>query len=694
VLGRNPDWWDQDTDVIPTVGAQPGRPPTPAGPAHAAEDRTGPAHAAEDPAGRPAHAAAAGPADPDPGPPRREGGHRSAHRSADHSAGRGRRLRVLLPAAALGVLALAYLADLVSSSGEVPRGVTVSGVAIGGLSTAAAERTLRSELGPDLRRDVPLQAGPVRTTLAPGSVGLAVDWPATVQAAGSQPLNPFTRIGSFFHTRDVDVVSRADDTRLRDALDGIATLVRKPATDGGVRFDGLLPTAVQPAPGSELDLPEAAARITQDWTTGLPVVLAVRSVDPAGNVGQDAVQRAITEVAEPAVSGPVTVVGQGRNGTLDRDDIAESLTFAPDGSGGLKPVLDIPRLSDHVRPELASTEHPFRDASVSLVGGAPRIVPSSNGRGVDYPATFAGLLDVLRRPAGESSGGTPTLPTYPGADPTAGQGNGRAVTAIYTDQPAKLTTEQVDALGITGVVSTFSTGGFAADSGQNIKRAAETIDGTILQPGEAFSLNTATGPRDAAQGYVPAGIIEDGHPARGIGGGVSQLATTLYNAAYFAGMTDVSHREHSYYISRYPAAREATVFEGAIDLKFRNDLPTGVLVQAVWTPADITVKIWGTKRYEVTSATSPRSDPIPPQTLTVPPGQKCAPSAGGPGFTATDTRTMRDLTSGQTKTTSHTVHYKPQPKVVCTAAAPDPGAPAATPETPGATTTDATEPGN
>ena len=115
----------------------------------------------------------------------------------------------------------------------------------------------------------------------------------------------------------------------------------------------------------------------------------------------------------------------------------------------------------------------------------------------------------------------------------------------------------------------------------NIKRAAEQINGTIVQPGATFSLNAVTNPRDAAHGYVEAGIIEDGHPARGIGGGVSQVATTLYNASYFAGMTNVEHKEHSFYISRYPAGREATVFDNLIDLKFRNDNPTAIMIQTV-----------------------------------------------------------------------------------------------------------------
>jgi vancomycin resistance protein YoaR len=547
-------------------------------------------------------------------------------------------------AAVLGVLALAYLLDLLAGQGDVPRGVRVAGVRVGGMPEAVARTTLVDSLGPDLRRDVFIEAGPVRTSLSPANAGLRVDWDATVAEAARQPLNPITRLTSFFTTRDMPLVSQADETRLGDALDGIASLVRREAMDGGVRFAGTTPVAVHPTPGVQLDLVAAESEIKRDWVTGRTVRLPTVPVEPAGRVTEAAISRAITEVAMPAVSAPVRVIGDGGEARLSPEVIAGALSFVPDGVGGLKPVLHVPELADAVRPQLASTERPAKDATVTLVHGAPVVTPSVNGYGVDYPATFALLVDVLKRSIG------------------------REVTARYADQPARLTTERVTQLGITGVISTFTTGGFATDSGQNIKRAAEAINGEIVMPGETFSLNAATGPRDGQQGYVPAGVITEGRPGRGVGGGVSQLATTVYNAAYFAGMTDVSHTEHSYYISRYPVAREATVFEGAIDLKFRNDLPTGVLIETVWTPADITVRFWGTKRYEVTSATSPRSDLVPPPTLTLPPGDACTPGTGAPGFTATDTRTMKNLVTGETTTRTHTVHYKPSPTVVCGAA--------------------------
>jgi vancomycin resistance protein YoaR len=190
------------------------------------------------------------------------------------------------------------------------------------------------------------------------------------------------------------------------------------------------------------------------------------------------------------------------------------------------------------------------------------------------------------------------------------------------------------------------------------------INGSVLGPGETFSLNAATNPRNAANGFVEAGIIEDGQPARGIGGGVSQVATTLYNAGYFAGMVDVEHREHSYYISRYPVAREATVFNDVIDVKFRNDTPGAVVIRTMWTPSSITVKILGTKTYEVTSRTGPRANPTPPP-VTTGRGPTCTPSRGSPGFTATDTRTIRDIRTGQTRTETRTVKYHPSPTVVC-----------------------------
>jgi vancomycin resistance protein YoaR len=547
--------------------------------------------------------------------------------------------RILLLTGMVGALALLYVGDLVINSGSVPRGVTVAGIRVGGLGLDEAEQRLRTEIEPRTQQPIQVSVGEARSEIDPAAAGLAVDWEATLAVAGSQPLNPITRITSFFTEREVGVVTRSDAEALDAALQELSPIVDKPPVEGSVRFDGTTPVPVDPVPGQQLDVPVAAGVLQSEWAIGLPVALPL-TVLPPSTTPEDVVA-AIDQVARPAVSAPVEMVGEGgASGTVTPEVIASALTFRADG-GNLVPEINTGAVTDALKPQLASSERPGRDASLDFSSGRPVVVPSQDGRGVDYEASLAPLLDVL---------------TGPGR---------REIKAVYGDQPAELTTEELNGLGITGVIGEFTTGGFAADSGRNIKRAAEQINGTIVKPGETFSLNGATEPRDASHGYVEAGIISDGHASRGIGGGVSQVATTLYNASYFAGMVDVAHKEHSFYISRYPAGREATVFEGAIDLKFRNDNPTGVLIQTVWTPSSLTVRLYGTKVYEVTSTPGPRTKPTSPNTVTIPAGEPCSPSQGAPGFTITDTRSLRHTSTGETRHETRTVRYNPSPIVVC-----------------------------
>ena len=558
-----------------------------------------------------------------------------------YASGPPRRRGVLIGiGAAVAALGLLYGGDLASSAGSVPRGVVVAGVPVGGLALADAEQLLRQQIEPRTTRPVPVTAGTATAEVNPRSAGLAVDWAATLGRAGSQPLDPITRLTSFFTSREISVVTTADQAALGAALTRLAPAVDVPPVEGGIRFDGTTPQPINPSPGERLDVSAAAAVLTRDWASGRPVALPVTPSAPVTT--PEAVAKALETVARPAVSAPVTVSGEnGAQAALTPAVVARALSFRADPAAGLVPVIDQKSVTDALRPQLAPSERPGRDASLDFSSGTPVVVPSLDGRGVDYPATLKDLLAVLTR---------------------SGQ---RQLAAVYVDQPAKLTTAEVTALGISGVIGEFTTRGFAADSGLNIKRAAEQLDGTIIRPGATFSLNAATNPRDEAHGYVEAGIIDGGRPSRGVGGGVSQVATTLYNAAYFAGMTDVQHHEHSFYISRYPPGREATVFDNAIDLKFRNDNPTGVMIRTAWTPSSITVRIFGTKRYEVTSTPGPRTNPTPPPTVTVPAGEPCSASRGAPGFTITDTRTLREVATGQVRSESRTVAYNPSPVVVC-----------------------------
>ena len=560
--------------------------------------------------------------------------------------------------AVVGALALLYIGDLIFSSGTVPRGTVVADVPIGGLDTASAESELRSKLGPDLDKPVRLVAGDQTANLDPSSAGLEMDWAATVEQAGAQPWNPITRLTSLFTTREVHPVSHGDRVQLTEALEQLKPKLDRAPAEGSITFDGATPVATDPVVGRQVDVRAASDAVLADWADPDPVRLPF--TEQPVSTTRDGVQKALKQVAEPAVASPVTVRGQGKDATFAPEAIAAALRFEPDGGGGLRPVVDMPAAIAGVEPQLASTLVPGKDAQIVLEGAAPVVKPSTDGVAIDWNKSFERLTDVLKQP------------------------QNRSVQALYIHQPAKFTTDQANQLGIREVVSEFSTGGFEPASGVNIRRTAEQVNGAIIKPGETFSLNGHTGPRGAAQGYIESGIIQDGRPGKAVGGGISQFATTLYNASYFSGVQDVEHKAHSYYISRYPAGREATVFQSpsgasVIDVKFKNTTKSGLMITTAWTPTSITVKFWGTKQYDVTSQTGEHMNPTPPHEVVVPPGQPCSPSKGNGGFTVTDTRTLRDVQTGQVRVENpkKTV-YEPQPIIHC-GPPPPPGAAAAPP---------------
>ncbi len=552
---------------------------------------------------------------------------------------RARRI-ALVAAVVLGVAVLGYLADLVASSGKVPRGVVVAGMDIGGMDTAAADAELRSVLDARAGQELSVRIDEVQTTLTPAGSGLGVDWDATWDRIGGQPLNPAARLLSLFGTRTVPVASAVDDA----ALDGKLEELRvhdEPAVEGTIRFEGATPIAVAPVPGRVLDLAAARSLLIERWagagTLELPLVPAPMNVRP------ESIDQALHQIAEPAVSAPVVFTGKGTTATLLPEQIAAVIRFVPDGSGGLKAGYDPKTATDLLAPQLADTEVEPKDAAFSLTGGAPTVVPSVAGDKISWPKSLEKL---------------PTLFTAVGPQ--------RSTDAVYEKIEPKFTTKIAEDLGITEPMGEFTTSGFTGPSGVNIRLVAQEVNGAVVKPGEVFSLNGHTGPRTAAEGYVESGIIDHGRPSKAVGGGISQFATTLYNAAYFSGLEDVAHTEHSYYISRYPAAREATVFDGVIDLQFRNNTPKGIYIQAFADSSEVTVRIWGTQTVEVESVTGERTKPTEPKTVRLPAGEDCIASEGAPGFTVSDTRIITDIATGrEVSRTTRTVKYDPVPIVKC-----------------------------
>ncbi|HWL49793.1 MAG TPA: VanW family protein, partial [Acidimicrobiia bacterium] len=142
---------------------------------------------------------------------------------------------------------------------------------------------------------------------------------------------------------------------------------------------------------------------------------------------------------------------------------------------------------------------------------------------------------------------------------------------------------------------------------RNIQRIADIVRGVYLVPGETISLNEYVGPRTVENGFFAAGAIRQGHLVDEVGGGVSQFATTIFNAAYFAGMDFVEYRSHSLYFSRYPYGREATISSPAPDLAMTNTTNHPILIWTSYTDESITVSMYSTKHIEIAELDQRRS---------------------------------------------------------------------------------------
>ena len=159
----------------------------------------------------------------------------------------------------------------------------------------------------------------------------------------------------------------------------------------------------------------------------------------------------------------------------------------------------------------------------------------------------------------------------------------------------KVSTSQVESLGVTQLVSTFTTKHAPGEVRvKNIHHIADLVRGIVIKPGDTFSVNDTIGPRTAANGFFKAHVIEDGVYAENFGGGISQFATTLFNAAFFGGLDLVEYQSHSLYISRYPFGREATLSFPDPDLKIRNSTPFGMLIWPTYTERSITISLYST----------------------------------------------------------------------------------------------------
>jgi vancomycin resistance protein YoaR len=579
-----------------------------------------------------------------------------------------------LPALKIGLIVVgclvvlggvAYLAAYLYVGGGVLPHTSVDGIAVGRMSENSAEAKVSTGLAPRTNAPITVTVAGQFFTLDPATAGLTVDTHATMAKGGRRAASPAGLWKALFAHHKLDPVVSVDTGKLDAAVTAVNAKVVGGGHDGGITFKGATPVAIAPVAGIAIVHDKAVAAIRAAYlSTSTPVVLPVESVQPS--VTDAEVDHVLTTVAEPAVAAPISLVAGTATVEVPPSVIAANLTFVSKG-GALVPVVNSDGITATVgSTAFASLQTPAKDASFSVGSGTPVIVPSVEGGTADLSALGSAISAVLTKPA-------PRVIAVPakGIDPA-------------------FTTADAEKLGVKEMVSTFTTHyPCCASRVTNIHTIANIVNGAVVMPGATFSLNGFVGPRDTKRGFVEAPMIEDGLFEDSVGGGVSQFATTLYNAVFFAGLKDITHTPHSYYISRYPAGREATVSYPSPQLIFQNNEPTAIVITTSYTGTSLTVTFWGTKYYDVTSTSSARYAPTKAGTV-YNPRPDCEAATEEDGFQIDVTQTLSQ--NGVVVKTNHLhTKYDAEPTIIC-GPSPSPSGPVGS-VSPGGTPTGTPTPG-
>jgi vancomycin resistance protein YoaR len=374
----------------------------------------------------------------------------------------------------------------------------------------------------------------------------------------------------------------------------------------------------------------------QDATLVLPVVAANPAATAASLSGS-------ARRARIALSAPVVLRGASRTWRLPRWRIARLLELPKNGStrldfAGPAAVAYFRRLGRRVD---SAPVNAGWDVSATPL----RVTPARPGIELDAIATARRLL----RAATSRTHRVATL-------------------AVATVKPTRSTAE-AQAMGITeemGTYKTFNAG--TLDRITNLRLGVEALDGTLVPPGGTFSLNQAIGERTAARGFRPAPVIIGTKYSEEIGGGTSQVATTVFNAAWEAGVRITERNPHALYISRYPLGRDATVYWPSLDLKFLNDTKSWILVRGFPEGDGIRVSLYGGEQRRVVSSpgTQDITGPIPVRRIkdaALPKGETVVQQYGEPPSKTSVTRTIYGVDGKLMRTETWNTTYAAEPTI-------------------------------
>lgn len=503
--------------------------------------------------------------------------------ATSHDDDPGRRWNpALIAACGLGavviLLVVGWLVDNLVHSGRVNRNVILAGRPVGGLDRDRLSVAV-GEIARDYSRAQVAIDAPGAHIVAQGpELGLSLRQDQTVVNAlevgrSGFVLNQF--LGWFmrlFRPALAPATVRVDQRSIERIL-----VERDPGrlapTEPSIAAKDDRMVAVAGNPGRGIDPASVTRLLTRAAPRGLPLEVKADR-EPLAPRFSAADAEGLAQRAEEVAGNGLVVMAGPAGVTLDRPAIRALLSARP-AFDQLVLAVDAGRIPNVLSRLFPTVGRPAVDAGFAISGDQVTVTPSRTGLRCCAPQAAAIIENALLNP---SSDRTPVqLP-------------------VEVTQPRR-SEQQARGLGVIEPVASFTTNHPAGQPRvANIHRIADAVRGAVIEPGRTFSVNDYVGERTTAKGYVDAPIIgEGGVFSTSPGGGVSQFATTLFNAGFFAGLDIPAYTMHSLYISRYPYGREATLSFPGLDLKLRNATPYGVLIWPTYTDTSLTITLYSTR---------------------------------------------------------------------------------------------------
>jgi vancomycin resistance protein YoaR len=609
--------------------------------------------------------------------------------SASRSGSRPALLGLITLAGVVAIVLSLLLLVSIAQVGRILPGTSVAGVDLGGRDVHRAQRLLTPALEREEQRPVAVSAPGVRLLVRPIDAGVSFDAAASSDAAFARGRTgqdaPFVRLAARLTRRDLAPRALLDSAALDRWIDEAARSIERDASVGDLVIDGSARTVAVVVPHGAIVVDREASR--ERLLAGLldPTVtrveLVTRTTFPPSSLAE------IEAIAQPVVAalrGPLVLHHEGRRLEVAPEMLSRLLTVETSSTGDdPTPQLTIPvqRLQHLLGAQGRAT---FNSDAVDARIVTPDTPPA---RLTDLGSTaFSPVAAAVEVVPGRSRA---TFVARPIAEQlvTMVMSGVRSAEADLIVVPAELPTEVAEAGRPTHLLGTFTTFHPAGTARSvNIRLLADLLDGQLIAPGAEFSVNGTSGPRRCEDGFVPAGTIIRGELVDTCGGGISQFATTLMNAAFFAGLPLEQWQPHSFFISRYPAGREATLNFPELDVRFLNDTAGWLVLRTSHTPDSITVALYGVPRWREVRATHGERraptmfDEVLRPTTALSPGARRVLQEGGGGFTITVKRTWVPLDASEAPSdVSVTTVYRPQQRIVEVGVSPPPVSPGAAP---------------